>query len=76
MISFVQDEQALVEDCLNADVIISLVAVEIKCSAKLVLDRWDFYNNGGYAIWLPDNQPREIRIENVKESRGNFPWVN
>ena len=76
LISFVQDEQALVEDCLNADVIISLVAVEIKCSAKLVLDRWDFYNNGGYAIWLPDNQPREIRIENVKESRGNFPWVN
>lgn len=76
LISFVQDEQALIEDCQIADVIISLVPVEINCAAPYILDRWDYYNNGGYAIWLPDVLSRKIRLENVKESRGNFPWVN
>lgn len=75
LISLVQDEQALIEDCANADVIISLVPVEIGCNARLVLDRWDFYNNGGYALWLPKGANEEIRIENVKGSRGDFPWV-
>jgi len=75
LISFVQNELALAEDCQNADMVISLVPVEIYCPAQLVLDRWDFYNNGGYAIWLPqDNQP--VKYKNVKASRGNFPWVN
>lgn len=76
LISLVQNEQALIEDCMNVDVIVSLVPVEIKCPVKLVLDRWDFYNNGGYAIWLPKEKEGRIRIDNVKESRGNFPWVN
>lgn len=76
LISLVQDEQALIEDCMNADVIVSLVPVEINCPANLVLDRWDFYNNGGYAIWLPNDPSEEIKVKNVKETRGNFPWVN
>ena len=76
LISLVQNEQALLEDCQNADVIISLVAVEINCPARLVLDRWDFYNNGGYAIWLPSEKGGALKVENVKQSRGNFPWVN
>lgn len=76
LISLVQDEQALLEDCVNADVIVSLVPVEINCPAKLVLDRWDFYNNGGYAIWLPDDPIKQIKLMSVKEARGNFPWVN
>ncbi|MDG1995329.1 MAG: ComEC/Rec2 family competence protein, partial [Emcibacteraceae bacterium] len=76
LISLVQNEQALLEDCMNADVIVSLVPVEINCPAKVVLDRWDFYNNGGYAIWLPKDNNDEIRTKNVKASRGDFPWVN
>jgi competence protein ComEC len=76
LISLVQNEQALTEDCQTADVIVSLVPVEINCAAPYVLDRWDFYNNGGYAIWLPSGQGEEVRLENVKASRGNFPWVN
>ncbi len=76
LISLVQNELALTEDCINADIIISLVPVEIKCSANLILDRWDFYNNGGYAIWLPKEESGDLRLKNVKESRGNFPWVN
>jgi hypothetical protein len=52
------------------------VPVEINCPAKLVLDRWDFYNNGGYAIWLPEDPIKQIKFKSVKEARGNFPWVN
>ncbi|MCC3860895.1 ComEC/Rec2 family competence protein [Pseudemcibacter aquimaris] len=76
IVSLVQDEQALPEDCANSDVIISLVPVEINCSAKVVLDRWDFYNNGGYALWLPENGNDDVEMQNVKSSRGDFPWVN
>jgi len=76
LISLVQNEQALTEDCQNADVIVSLVPVEINCPADHVLDRWDFYNNGGYAIWLPQGEGGDVRLENVKASRGDFPWVN
>ena len=75
LVSLVQDELALIEDCQTADIIVSLVPVEITCPASVVLDRWDFYNNGGYAIWLPDKKGGEIKIENVADSRGNFPWV-
>ena len=74
LISLVQDEMALPEDCQNADLIVSLVPVEIECSSKLVLDRWDFYRNGGYAIWL--SEEGDIHYQNVKSSRGDFPWVN
>ncbi len=76
LISLVRNELALTEDCQNADVIISLVPVEIRCPAMLVLDRWDFYNNGGYAIWLPETDQEDIKYQSVKQSRGNFPWVN
>lgn len=74
LISFVQNELALFEDCQHADVVVSLVPVEINCSAEVVLDRWNFYNNGGYAIWLPE-KGREIKFKSVKDSRGNFPWA-
>lgn len=75
LISLVQSELALSEDCLAADIVVSMVPVEIDCPADLVLDRWDFYNNGGYAIWLPKNG-EDIKVQSVKSSRGDFPWVN
>jgi competence protein ComEC len=76
LISLVQDEQALSEDCLNADIVISLVPVEINCAAPHILDRWDFYNKGGYAVWLPTEEGGNILLKNVKDRRGAFPWVN
>ena len=76
LVSLVQNELALIEDCQSADIIISLVPVEINCDASLVLDRWDFYNKGGFALWLPIEQGEDIKLENVKESRGNYPWVH
>ncbi|MCF8474741.1 MAG: ComEC family competence protein [Emcibacter sp.] len=75
LIALVKDEMALTEDCINAEIVISLVPVEVPCpSATLVIDKWDFYNKGGYALWLPHNTGDVIRVETVVDSRGNRPW--
>lgn len=75
LIALVKDELALPEDCRNAGLVISLVPVEIDCpSARLVIDRWDFYHNGGYALWLPDHHGGKITVRTVAESRGERPW--
>ena len=75
LISLVKDEQALAEDCLNAQVIISLVPVHVNCPlAYLIIDKWDFYHKGGHAIWLPENDGGWITIKTVAGSRGDRPW--
>ena len=75
LIALVKDELALTEDCMNAQVVISLVPVEIACpSASLVIDRWDFYHKGGHALWLPEKSGDWIAVKTVAESRGDRPW--
>jgi len=75
LIALVKDELALTEDCRNAQLVISLVPVEVDCpSAKLVIDKWDFYHKGGHALWLPDQRGEWITVKTVAESRGNRPW--
>lgn len=74
-VALVQDERALAEDCAKADVVISLVPLEIPCSAALTLDKWDFYNGGGHAIWLPEEKGGKIKVISVADFRGERPWV-
>ena len=75
LIALVKDELALTEDCMNAQVVISLVPVEIDCpSASLVIDRWDFYHKGGHALWLPKKSGDWITVKTVAGSRGDRPW--
>lgn len=75
LIALVKDELALTEDCMNAQVVISLVPVEIDCpSASLVIDRWDFYHKGGHALWLPEKSGGWITVKTVAGSRGDRPW--
>lgn len=75
LIALVKDELALTEDCMNAQVVISLVPVEISCpSAFLVIDRWDFYHKGGHALWLPTTSGDWITVKTVAGSRGDRPW--
>ncbi|PCI44391.1 MAG: competence protein ComEC, partial [Alphaproteobacteria bacterium] len=75
LIALVKDELALTEDCMNAQVVISLVPVEIDCpSASLVIDRWDFYHKGGHALWLPSASGGWITVKTVAGSRGDRPW--
>ena len=75
-VAFVRDERALTEDCRKADLVISLVPVKTACSGpRLVLDRWDFYENGGHFVWLPGQADQSIRVENVRSLRGARPWT-
>jgi competence protein ComEC len=65
--------EALIEDCREADLVISLDPVRKPCpSAKLVIDWFDLWRQGGHAIWL---SPGHIEVETVAERRGNRPWV-
>ena len=71
-----RDERALPEDCHTADLVVSLVPVKADCNGpKLILDRWDFYENGGHFIWLPRRSEEIITVENVRNLRGARPWT-
>jgi len=63
---------ALDEDCYRADVLVSLVPVEIDCPADLIVDRFDLWREGGHVIWLERDGPRLL---SVGASRGDRPWV-
>tara|TARA_B100001939_G_scaffold327888_1_gene322659 strand:+ start:19651 stop:21873 length:2223 start_codon:yes stop_codon:yes gene_type:complete len=76
LIALVRDELALREDCLRADIVISLVAVKTVCPrARLVLDRWDFYEKGGHALWLPEHKQGAVVVKTVVGERGQRPWT-
>jgi len=65
--------EALLEDCAEADLVISLEPVRKPCpSAKRVIDRFDLWRQGGHAIWL---RPDAIEIETVAARRGARPGV-
>jgi competence protein ComEC len=65
--------EALLEDCHQADLVISLEPVREPCpSAQRVIDRFDLWRQGGHAIWL---RPGLIEVATVAERRGNRPWV-
>jgi competence protein ComEC len=52
-------------------VLVSLVPVRGRCSARVV-DRFDLWRRGSYAIWL---DPGGIRIASVREWQGRRPWA-
>jgi competence protein ComEC len=66
---------ALVEDCRMADLVVSLEPVRGKCPAPLaVIDRFDLWRNGAYAVWIGGGGG--VRIESANGKRGNRPWVH
>lgn len=72
VVALVQDAAALAEDCQHADMLIATVPVRRRCAAELVIDRFSLWRDGGHAVWL---EPRAIRVESVRASRGERPWV-
>ena len=53
--------------------VISREPVRGRCKGPdLVIDRFDLWRQGGHAIWLGE---KEIRVETVRERRGDRPWV-
>ncbi len=73
VVALVRDANALAEDCYAATVVVSTVPVRAPCpSARVVIDRFDLWRNGSYALWLGTDG---VRVENARESRGQRPWV-
>jgi len=73
IMALVKNEGALDEDCRRVDILISAVPIRRKCTGpELVIDRFDMWRNGGYALWLNKDG---VRVANVNDTRGNRPWV-
>ncbi len=73
-VALTRNSGALVEDCRMADLVVSLEPVRGICPAPLaVIDRFDLWRDGAYAIWIGDKGG--VRIENVNGRRGTRPWV-
>lgn len=72
-VALVRDERALSEDCWAADVVVSTRPVRLACpGARVVVDRFDLWREGGHALWL---EPGRVRVESVNGARGRRPWV-
>ena len=72
-IAFVRDARALLEDCAEADLVISLVPVKTFCTVPhTIIDRFNLWRNGAHAIWLGESG---AHIRTVADMRGDRPWV-
>jgi competence protein ComEC len=70
-VAAVLNEDALRNDCARADVVISLVPARGACiGPKLVIDRFDVFRNGAYAVWFGEH----IGLESAEQARGKRPW--
>jgi competence protein ComEC len=73
VIALVTREAALSEDCLSAEVVISLTPVRRRCpSAHLVIDRFDLWRHGSHAVWLTSEGPS---VRTAADARGRRPWT-
>jgi len=73
-VALVQDVGAVMEDCQNADIVISSVPIRQSCRMpKVVIDRFDLWRKGTHALWFGEDG--SVRIESVNDSRGKRPWV-
>jgi competence protein ComEC len=74
IVALVNDSRALAEDCAAATVVIALEPVgRGTCpEPRVVIDRFDIWRNGAYALWL---SPEEIVVRSTREVRGERPWV-
>ena len=71
-VALVRHAAALKEDC-RADLIVSAVPARKICRRRSgVIDRFDVWRNGAYAVWLA---PDGVQIQSVRAWRGDRPWV-
>ncbi|MEO8560221.1 MAG: ComEC/Rec2 family competence protein, partial [Rhodospirillales bacterium] len=78
LIALVESNEALLEDCRNAGLVLSQVAARRQCATSratrsvIVIDVIDLRLNGAYAIWIGQNG---FDIRNVRQDRGTRPWT-
>ncbi|MCH7711133.1 MAG: ComEC/Rec2 family competence protein [Proteobacteria bacterium] len=72
VVALVDSPAAINEDCWIADVVIARIPIRGECpSAGTVVDRFDLWRNGAYALWLEEGR---VRAESVRDTRGDRPW--
>ena len=71
-VALARDRSALEEDCTRADLVIAPMPSRGVCRETPIIDRFDTWRNGSFAIWL---DPGHITVESVRDWRGERPWV-
>jgi competence protein ComEC len=64
---------ALREDCVTADLVVSLVPMRGRCTGVIAIDRFDLWRGGTYAVRVDGNGA--FHIESVAATLGDRPWV-
>ena len=64
---------SLADDCVAEAIVVALEPTRGRCKGPgLVIDRFDLWRNGAYAVWIDD---KAIRVETVRDQRGVRPWA-
>lgn len=81
-IAFVQEAQALTEDCQIADILIARFTVLRECTGpSIVIDRGSLVKGGSHILFWPtddrasDGTAKTIAIENASGASGNRLWL-
>ncbi|HLJ22243.1 MAG TPA: ComEC/Rec2 family competence protein, partial [Stellaceae bacterium] len=72
VVALERSSAALAEDCTRADLVVTPLPSRGECRVKPVIDPFDTWRNGSYAVWLAADR---ITIESVRDWRGQRPWV-
>jgi competence protein ComEC len=72
-VALVSDDRRLAEACSSADILLSTVDAQGRCTGpRLVIDRRDAWREGAQALWLDD---LNVRRATGNARRGDRPWV-
>ncbi len=72
-VALVRDERAFADDCVAGAVVVSTVPARWHCrAADRVVDRFDLWRNGAYALWLGRDG---VRVLSVRKARGDRLWT-
>ena len=65
--------EALREDCVSADIVVSRVPIQRGCKDVIAIDRFDLWRGGTHAVRV--DLGGSIHIESVAATLGDRPWV-
>jgi len=72
LLSYASEPQALIDDCQQADVLITPIPVRIHCPVpRIVIDYYALRNGGAHSITFRDDGPVITRAEDARAGR---PW--
>lgn len=84
------EKSVLAQACAQADIVFTVDAIaknDTTCaraslnrahpvfSKTLLVDKWDMYDNGAYAVYVSGDEKHAIDVRTVRQSRGHRPWT-